>query len=253
MTAKLYIFSISHYCEKARWALDYFDIDYELVVLAPGSHASKAKKLGAAISSLPILETGSTVIQGSSDIIDWAEDATQSGRSLTPKPDESCSIEECMAVEKRLDDIIGVHVRRMFYSEALVEFPETVKPIFTKGLPLAQSLVVRVGWSKIREAMIKRMNLGREQGDESKTIIDAELAWLDEILQDGRQYLLGDRLTRADICAAALMAVLAGATQHPFYELIVLPPRARAVADEWHGRPSMQFVRRLYQQHRSQP
>ena len=251
MTAKLYIFSISHYCEKARWALDYLDIDYQLVVLAPGLHAAKAKKLGAASSSLPILDTGTTVIQGSSNIIDWAEGVTQSGRSLMPEADQHGSSEKCMELEKRIDDIIGVNVRRMFYSEALVEFPETVKPVFTKGLPLAQSLMVRASWPKVREAMIKRMDLGFEQGEESRAIVDAELSCLDEILQDGRPFLVADRLTRADITTGSLLALLAGATQHPFYELIVLPPRARTVADQWHQRPSMQFVRRLYQQFRS--
>lgn len=25
----LYVFAISHYCEKARWALDFFEVDYQ--------------------------------------------------------------------------------------------------------------------------------------------------------------------------------------------------------------------------------
>ena len=34
----LNIFRISHYCEKARWALDYLDIDYELRTLPVIAH-----------------------------------------------------------------------------------------------------------------------------------------------------------------------------------------------------------------------
>ena len=46
MKPTLYIFAISHFCEKARWALDYLGIEYQLVHLAPGLHMSAAKKTG---------------------------------------------------------------------------------------------------------------------------------------------------------------------------------------------------------------
>jgi len=52
---QLYVFAISHYCEKARWALDYPAVDYELMYLAPGMHANLLADLGVAGSSLPVL------------------------------------------------------------------------------------------------------------------------------------------------------------------------------------------------------
>ena len=61
----LYVFAISHYCEKARWALDYLDVAYKIRYLAPGFHREVAKKFGARRSSLPILEAGEQVLQGS--------------------------------------------------------------------------------------------------------------------------------------------------------------------------------------------
>jgi glutathione S-transferase len=33
---QLYVFAISHYCEKARRALDYLGIEHEIKYLAPG-------------------------------------------------------------------------------------------------------------------------------------------------------------------------------------------------------------------------
>ena len=54
----LYIFSISHYCEKARWAMDYLGVAYQLKIIPPGPHSAIAKKLGAHGSSLPILVLG---------------------------------------------------------------------------------------------------------------------------------------------------------------------------------------------------
>jgi len=34
--------------------------------------------------------------------------------------------EQVRSIEKRLDDTIGVHVRRLYYSDALTRAPETV-------------------------------------------------------------------------------------------------------------------------------
>ena len=115
----LYIFAISHFCEKARWALDYLDVGYQMVHLPPGPHALWAKKHGLGSSTLPILDTGTQegFIQGSSNIIDWAETVTNSSRRLTPKDNR----EAILQIEKRLDEWSGVHTRRMFYSEALFD------------------------------------------------------------------------------------------------------------------------------------
>ena len=67
----LYIFNISHYCEKARWALDYFGIAHEVRHVMLGQHRSIARRLGAPRGSVPFLQTGEGVIAGSSATIVW--------------------------------------------------------------------------------------------------------------------------------------------------------------------------------------
>ena len=69
----LYVFAISHYCEKARWALDFLGVDYRLRHLAPGPHVQAAKELGAPETGLPFLVHEGQVVQGSGAIIDWAD------------------------------------------------------------------------------------------------------------------------------------------------------------------------------------
>ena len=97
----LYIFAISHYCEKARWALDYLDIDYELVHVAPGEHGRIARKLGAPNTHVPYLSLDGHVIQGSANIIDWADSVTSSTEKRLTHDAER---EQCVQIEKRLDD-----------------------------------------------------------------------------------------------------------------------------------------------------
>ncbi|HKX12345.1 MAG TPA: glutathione S-transferase N-terminal domain-containing protein, partial [bacterium] len=44
----LYQFPISHYCEKARWALAFKEIPYRIVNLAPGLHFRRTRNMGCA-------------------------------------------------------------------------------------------------------------------------------------------------------------------------------------------------------------
>lgn len=78
----LYQFLISHYCEKVRWALEYKNIEYKKVNLLPGLHAKKAIKL-TSNSSLPILVHDKTVMNESSKIISYLDQAFPNN-SLTP-------------------------------------------------------------------------------------------------------------------------------------------------------------------------
>lgn len=238
----LYLFAISHYCEKARWALDHFDIAYQPRYVIPGLNRVIAKKIGASSGSLPFMQAGDDVVAGSSAIIDWGEShRDQSRPSLAG--DDAASVRD---LEKRLDDVLGVHVRRYYYSDALINDPASVRPIFSRDLPLIPKLAVTLGWSKIVPRMITLMDLGPAQGLESRDIILRELDWLDGLLGDGRAYLMGDNLTRADITAASLLAPFIQPPQHPAYANLTLPPALAASVAPWLDRPVFQWVARIY-------
>jgi glutathione S-transferase len=245
---ELYLFAISHYCEKARWALDRVGIDYSPHYLAPVLHRRFAKKLGLPASSVPILKAGETAIQGSSAIMDWAEEQRPPGApSLLPENDVT---ESAGSVERRLDNVLGVHVRRYYYSEALVEYPQTVKPVFANDLSGGQKLFLELAWSLIRKVMIDRMDLGSLQGIESREILEQELNWLDSLLAEGRRFLVGDRFSRVDITAASLLAPLIKPEKHPTYQLIELPPNVSLDCANWRKRPCLQWASAMYQEFR---
>lgn len=242
----LYVFNISHYCEKARWALDYFGIEHEARHVMPGAHRVIAKKLGAKRKSVPFLQTDDGVIAGSPAIIDWCE-LHNTGNRLSLSGTYPAAVR---ATEKRLDDVAGVHVRRFYYSDALLTSPASVRPIFSNGLPLWQRAAVTLGWSRIVPLMIKGMDLGTAQGQESRAIVEAELDWLDGLLADGRPYLHGDQWTRADLTAAALLAPLAAPKEHPITAKAFFPDGVRQTMQAWEHRPALQFVKRMYATHR---
>src|SRR6516165_7266581 len=79
---KLYQFTFSHYCEKARWALDHKGIAYQPINLLPGSHLRTVRRL-TPDRGLPVLLDDATVIQDSSAIITYLDTKFPSP-TLTP-------------------------------------------------------------------------------------------------------------------------------------------------------------------------
>ena len=242
----LYAFALSHYCEKARWGLDFTGIDHEVRFTMPGLHRKIAKKLGTKVGSLPFLATSGGVIEGSSAIIDWAEvHRGPSRESLAgDDPDVVC------ALEKRLDDVLGVHIRRFYYSDILLTAPASLLPIFSSGLPLGQRLAMRFGWPKIVPVMIKAMDLGTAQGMQSREILVEELDWLDGLLSDGRPYLTGQHFTRADITAASLLAPIVNPAGHPTYSRLAISATFDEAIAPLRERPISQWVNDMYAKHR---
>jgi glutathione S-transferase len=248
ITPVLYVFAISHYCEKARWALDYLGVDYRLKHLAPGQHIKLARSLGVADTCLPILADGDFALQGSARIIDWAQVQSTSATHNLAADDDQAGRE----IEQRLDDVFGVHVRRYYYSDALLTQPQTVKPMFTRDLPWPQRLILKLAWGKIVKLMIRGMDLGALQRLESRQIVETELDWLDGLLADDRQYLLGDHFSRTDLCAASLLAPLALPAQHPTYPHLQVPAATAADLEIWKNRPTLRWVNEMYRRHRYQ-
>lgn len=238
---KLYLFTISHYCEKACWGLEYLGVDYEPVVVMPGEHIAIAKQHGLKRGSVPYLVDGDHVVQGSDQILKWAEARSTNGKSL------DCDNPEAVEMEQRLDHLVGVHVRRHYYSEALVEHSSTVRPVFMRGLSLPNRIKLWLAWSVIRSKMIEGMDLGKEQGIESGNIVVAQLDWLDSLLADGRQYLLGGaQPSVVDFSAASLLAPYVLPPEHSLAQVITLPPRLSEQVATWRTRPILQHVLSMY-------
>jgi len=239
---RLFTMAISHYCEKARWALDWHGVPYVEEVWAIGPHRILAQHHGAPAGTLPILSDGKMVVQGSGDIIDWADEHGRVGDGLTPA--------HAREIEQRADAVIGVHVRRLAYAEMLPRHAHLVKAGFSQRLSVAQRLAGTVMWPVTRRLMMRMMDIRPEAASESRAILDSELDWLDRELADGRPYLAGDRFSRADIAVAALLAPLARPKEMPVFHGLAVPPALMADYERWRERPVMRFVARQYCENR---
>jgi glutathione S-transferase len=241
--SRLVTFGISHFCEKARWALDWHGIPYEEISWPPGVHVILAKRCGAKSTTLPILLDGETVVQGSGAIIDWADqNARDPARRLT--------LADSLEVEQRVDDVIGVHARRLAYAEMLPRFSHLAKPALFSNASTANRLIGDMMWPVTRRIMMRIYDVKPGAASESRSKLEVELDWLDRKLSDGRPYFAGERFSRADLTVASLLAPFARPKEMPVFREMSVPDALGADSERWRERPVMRWVVAQYQTHR---
>jgi glutathione S-transferase len=242
---RLIVFGLSHFCEKARWALDWHGIAYTEISWAPGLHRVLLKRYGAKGSTLPVLLDDETIVQGSSAIIDWAESrANDPTRSLSPQTKD---LAEAQDIERRADEVIGVHVRRLAYAALLPTYPHVAKRAL---FPPRSGWHGRIGgmmWPATRRIMMRAYDIRPEAASESRSRLESELDWLDCKLNDGRSYLVGDRFSRVDVTVASLLAPFARPKER-YHDSV--PDALAADVGRWSDRPVMRWVSAQYRAHR---
>lgn len=228
---RLYVLPPSHYCERARWALDHMGVAYEEERWAVGLHVPQAKRLARG-TALPILKAGSAVIQGSGSILDW-----------TGIPGGA------PALERRFEERIGALVRQFIYAGTLHTAGTGIRDLLLDGVPAGQARLGRLMWPLTRRLMISGMNARPALLDGLERKLEAELDWFEGELGERRQ-LVGDRFGRADLTAASLLAPLARPVECALYRQVRMPERLEETLMRWGARPSLQWVARIYAGHR---
>ena len=241
MDVQLYQFPISHYCEKARWALDYKRLPHTVHNLVPGLHRRTTTRLGQG-TSVPLLLAGEQGAQGSTEIITLLDELVTE-KQLTPA--DASRRGEAMAWEQWLDGELGIDVRLVCYF-TLLEHPAIVRRYFSVGEPWWGGLFLRFGYRKLAAMMRERMNINPAAYDKALERIDAALDRLEAAYAE-RDYLVGQVFTRADLTAAALCGPLIQPAGYGM-EWGELPEPLAGVCQRLS--PRLEWARRLYRDHR---
>jgi glutathione S-transferase len=196
---QLYDFRFSHYCEKARWALDFKGLAYTSHHLLPGFHMRVTSKI-APRSSVPILVAQGTVVQDSTEIINFLEQ-TVPDPSLTPAhPDQA---REALEWEEYLDEEVGATLRRWFYFHTLPDRRRAMR-FLCQDSSRPQRMLFGLVFAPIRHAMVEMMDIHPEPAKDAERRLLTALDRLDDTL--ARQaFLVCDRFSRADLTACALL------------------------------------------------
>src|SRR5262249_31715864 len=101
---RLVTIPISHYCEKARWALERVGLPYREERHVQGIHRLAARRAGGG-TTVPVLVTSAGAIGESQEILEWIDERTPAERRLFPE--EPPARERVQALCARLDGELG--------------------------------------------------------------------------------------------------------------------------------------------------
>jgi len=242
---RLITIPISHYCEKARWALDRAGISFREERHIQGVHMVVARRAGGRIT-VPVLVTPDEVLAESAEILAWVDERTPpTDRLLTGEP-------EVEALCRRFDEKLGPHGRRLMYVHVLRD-KELVLSFNNAGVPDWEDRVIRRGWPIVRWFANRRLGIrpGIENSDEQ--VVWDEFDFVAGLLADGRPYLCGERFTAADLTFAALAAPM---VVPPEYTVRLpqpgdgVPDEPRALIERAREHPAGAHALRMFRQHR---
>jgi glutathione S-transferase len=244
--ARFVTIPLSHYCERARWALDLAGISYREESHVPLFHRLATSRAGG--RTVPVLVLGREVINDSAAIVRWVNQRVPRVGLFPSNPEERQTVIE---YERFIEREIGPHVRRWAYGHLLQEY-QLLKPCFTRGAPMIERFLapatVRLTLPLIRRAY--RIDPARAQ--ESLRRARAALDEIGRRLTPNSRYLVGDHLSAADLSLGALAAPLVFPGQYggvlPLFE--ALPATMSAEVEAVRATAAGQFVLRLYEQDR---
>jgi glutathione S-transferase len=216
MGTTLWHITISHYSEKARWALDHKSIAYRVRAPLPGAHMTAALWLTRGRHyTFPVLNLDGEGIGDSTAIIEALEE-----RHPEPPlyPRSPADRRRALALEEFFDEELGPYVRRFVFHELLRD-PERFAEVMAQGAPRAFDLMGTVGQGCARVMIGTRYHAhGDAAAERARAKVVAGFDRLEAEL-DGGDYLAGETFSVADLTAAALLYPL------------VLPPEGYLTVD----------------------
>ncbi|MEI6443272.1 MAG: glutathione S-transferase [Nostocales cyanobacterium ELA583] len=186
-------FSTSHYCRKARLALGYKGISYQTENLTPGLHILRVKPL-TGLTTLPVLlpqVVGQPQsIADSTEIFKFLESYQPEPALFLPNLEQQT---QAAMLEDWLDESIGTATRFVYYQFRAGE-----------GKAIDPSLLSQIVIQVVRQ----------QYGINDTTVALARIRLANALLVlsaywQKSDYLVGNRLSIADIAAAALLSPLA--------------------------------------------
>ncbi|MCB1199162.1 MAG: glutathione S-transferase [Leptospiraceae bacterium] len=244
MNIILHEFSISHFSEKVRWALDYKRIPYNKDVLFPGLHYLNTLMLNGSWT-VPILEIDGESRGESTEILQWLDELFPSIPLFPSVPQDR---ETALKTIHWLDIEIGVQARIVAYHKVL---PETdfAKEILATGFD---------GWPKtalqtIAPVLLPLLNLRYKVNEthlEAQERTDMALESIAQLIEKNNGYIHASGFGACDITAASLLYPLFLPAEYPYPLPTNVPPAIRQFLDNYAKHPAIVWARKMYKNYR---
>ncbi len=201
---------MSHYNEKARWALDYKGLPHVRKAVEAGRHQKVAEKLSGG-KTLPVLQLDGKVLGDSTEIIAELERARPEPALFPADPADR---QRALELEDHFDEELGPHTRLLAVHHAFKD-KNLGFAMFVPDMPAARRSFARLMFPRVRK------QIDRYFGIDEQSVAHAfdKVREAGKLLrvQAGRSvYLCGDRFTVADLTLASLLSPLVCPNQFPY-------------------------------------
>jgi glutathione S-transferase len=245
-TPVLYHIQVSHYNEKARWALDYKGIPHVRKAPPPIFHTVWAFVMTRG-ATFPVLKMDGATIGDSTRIIEALERSHPEPPLYPAAPAERA---RALELEEFFDEQLAPHIRRALFAEVTRD-----REAFAwVGAPTGGRLV-HAGFKATAPVAgrVVRMRYGidADTTEQGWAMTDAAMDRLEAELGDG-EYLVGERFTVADLTAAALFHPLVRPAEAQYEVPEPLPPALVARREAMASRPGFRWVQEMYRRHRGE-
>ena len=243
---RLITIPISHYCEKARWALDRAELSYREERHLQMLHWPHARRAGGG-KTVPILVADGDVYPESSEILQYTDSQIEASKRLYPA---DCA-DAVANLEREFDDDFGVESRRLFYAALALPGGRALLSVNATGAPRWEAAALWLLLPIVRASVFRYLDVTpatvERAGDRVKRTLDDVASRL----SDGRPYLFGDRFTAADLAFAALSSPVSLPSNYG----VPLPTRAEYLAhdesaDRFWDHPAVEFAVRVFENER---
>ncbi len=241
----LWHLEISHYNEKARWALDYKGIPHVRRAVTPALQELTARRLRAG-RTVPILELDGRAIGDSTRIIEelerrWPEPA------LYPADPEERS--RALELEDYFDEECGPDARRVLFGDNLAEHEKFLTLLY--GADHRLTGLLRAVSPLFSRVVRRHFRIQPETVEASRDKVRAAFDRIEASFGPSG-YLVGDSFTVADLTAASILAIIVVPPEFPYITLPVEERTAesRQFRDSLKNRPGFRWVEEMYVRHR---
>ncbi len=245
---RLITIPISHYCEKARWALERVSMRYREERHVQGIHRFAARRAGGG-ATVPVLVTPDGVLSESEEILAWVDQRTPPEHRLFPaQPQARAEVERLC---RRFDDELGPKGRRLMYVQMLAQ-RKLMLSFNNEGVPKWEDRAIRYGWPIAGRVVRRALDIRPGIEAEDEAVVWRELDFVAQLLADGRPFLCGERFGAADLTFAALSAAVVVPPVYgvPLPQPDVLPPDTAAFVERVRAHPAGRYALALFAERR---
>jgi glutathione S-transferase len=241
----LWHFTVSHFNEKVRWALDFKRVSHVRRALLPGFHLLKIWRMTGQ-TAVPVLALDGRPIHDSTRIIAALERAYPEP-ALYPQnePERRRALE----LEDFFDEELGPSIRAMLVHAQFVRDPDLTAALFTVGMGRGSRAVLRILSPVFRPLYRFRYKINAASAEVARAKTFAALDRIERELRPSG-YLVGDDFSVADLTAAALFYPLVQPPEFLYPWPRPLPAWLEEYRAALSGRAAFQWVGEMYGRHR---